>query len=94
MQETPLFHALAAFLLALPLGAQAAFTPAACPSTATLDDPVKAIDSAVTGPADEDRTCLRSLFLPEARVGTDSLPLSALNSFAIPVDNGDTEGPP
>jgi len=43
-------------------------TPTACPSTATLDDLVKAIDSAVTGAADKDRTCFRALFLPEARL--------------------------
>jgi len=29
---------------------------------------VKAIDSAVTGPADKDRTCFRALFMPEARL--------------------------
>lgn len=48
-------------------------TPAAgpaitCPSTATLDDLVKAIDTAVTGPADQDRTCFRDIFYPEARL--------------------------
>jgi len=45
-----------------------ALAPADCPSTATLDDLVKAIDSAVTGSADKDRTCFRALFLPEARL--------------------------
>jgi hypothetical protein len=39
-----------------------------CPSTATLDDLVKAIDAGVTGPADKDRTCFRALFLPDARL--------------------------
>jgi len=52
--------------------ATAAFAqaPAAgpCPSTATLEDLVKAIDAGVTGPADKDRTCFRALFLPDARL--------------------------
>jgi hypothetical protein len=39
-----------------------------CPSTATLDQLIKAIDAAVTGPADRDRTCFRALFLPDARL--------------------------
>jgi len=39
-----------------------------CPSTATLDQLIKAIDAAVTGPADKDRTCFRALFLPDARL--------------------------
>jgi hypothetical protein len=41
---------------------------AACPSTATLDQLITAIDAAVSGPADKDRTCFRALFLPEARL--------------------------
>lgn len=40
----------------------------ACPSTATLDDLIKAIDSAVSGPANKDRTCFRALFTPDARL--------------------------
>jgi hypothetical protein len=40
----------------------------ACPSTATLDDLIKAIDAAVSGPASQDRTCFRALFLPDARL--------------------------
>jgi hypothetical protein len=39
-----------------------------CPSTATLDDLIKAIDAGVTGAADKDRTCFRALFLPEGRL--------------------------
>jgi hypothetical protein len=68
MRKTVLFLALAAALLTPQHRAQAAPTPAACPSTATLDDLVKAIDSAVTGAADKDRACFRALFLPEARL--------------------------
>jgi len=40
----------------------------ACPSTETLDLLTKAIDAAVSGPADKDRTCFRALFLPDARL--------------------------
>lgn len=46
-------------------------TPAAaptCPSTATLDLLIKAVDDAVSGPANKDRTCFRALFLPDARL--------------------------
>jgi len=71
MRKTVLFLALAAVVLTPQLHAQAApaqATPPACRSTATLDDLVKAIDSAVTGAADKDRTCFRALFLPEARL--------------------------
>ena len=39
-----------------------------CPPTATLDQLVKALDSAVSGPADKDRTCFRDVMLPEARL--------------------------
>jgi len=39
-----------------------------CPSTATLDQLITAIDAAVTGPADRDRTCFRALFLADARL--------------------------
>jgi hypothetical protein len=39
-----------------------------CPSTATLDQLIKAIDAAVSGPGNQDRTCFRALFLPDARL--------------------------
>jgi|SRR5271168_2451508 len=41
---------------------------AACPAAITLDDLVKAIDVAVSGPASKDRACLREILLPEARL--------------------------
>jgi hypothetical protein len=41
---------------------------AACPSTATLDQLIAAIDAAITGPANKDRTCFRQLMLPEVRL--------------------------
>jgi hypothetical protein len=60
---------LAALVLAPCLVAQSPAEPAAaCPSTATLDDVIKAIDAAVSGPANKDRTCFRALFLPDARL--------------------------
>ena len=40
----------------------------ACPATSTIDELVKALDDAVSGPADKDRTCLRELILPEGRL--------------------------
>jgi hypothetical protein len=49
-------------------------TPVAdCPSTATLDLLVKAINEEVSGPANKDRTCFRALFAPNARL----MPLAA-----------------
>ena len=46
------------------LGAQTATS--ACPSTKTIDELIVAIDAAVSGPADKDRTCFRQLFVPGA----------------------------
>lgn len=42
--------------------------PAACPPTTTLDELIKAVDSAVSGPANQDRTCFRALFTADARL--------------------------
>ena len=42
--------------------------PAACPAASTLEELTKALDEAVSGPRDKDRTCLRELMLPEARL--------------------------
>ena len=39
-----------------------------CPPTATLDQLIKALDAAVSGPADKDRTCFRDALLPDARL--------------------------
>jgi|SRR5579872_5915147 len=39
-----------------------------CPSTPTLGDLTKALDGAVSGPGNKDRTCLRDILLPEARM--------------------------
>jgi len=66
------------FALTLPLTAALAQTPsrasanapvtAACPPTATLDQLIVALDDAVTGPANKDRTCMKQLMLPGARL--------------------------
>lgn len=40
----------------------------ACPATNTIDALMKALDDAVSGPADKDRTCFRELILPEGRL--------------------------
>jgi hypothetical protein len=61
-------------LIAATLSAQT--TPAApqtapavkCPPTVTLDQLIAAIDSSITGPADQDRTCFRDIFTPDARL--------------------------
>src|SRR5258708_7149698 len=42
--------------------------PTACLPTTTLDELIKAIDNAVSGPANQDRTCFRALFTQEARL--------------------------
>lgn len=42
--------------------------PAACPSTKTIDELIKALDAAVSGPANEDRTCFRQLFTANAQL--------------------------
>jgi hypothetical protein len=65
--------ALTALLLAPALHAQdtdskAQPTAAACLPSTTLEELTKALDDAISGPADKDRNCLRQLLLPEARL--------------------------
>ena len=68
MRRSLIFLALAVCLVRnLPAQAPEAGAPA-CPSTSTLDLLITAIDAAVSGPADKDRTCFRALFLPDARL--------------------------
>jgi hypothetical protein len=73
MRCLSLFLALTAALIVPTLRAQepepkiTAAVPA-CPPTATLDALITAIDAAVSGPANQDRTCFRALFLPDARL--------------------------
>ncbi|HEX5234014.1 MAG TPA: hypothetical protein VFW25_01655 [Silvibacterium sp.] len=40
----------------------------ACPSTKTIDELVSALDAAVSGPADKDRTCFRRVFTEDAQL--------------------------
>src|SRR4051794_22359731 len=44
-----------------------------CPSTKTLTELTKALDDAISGPADKDRTCFRALLLPNATLTVISL---------------------
>jgi hypothetical protein len=73
MRRPVLLLAFAAALLTPALRAQepepkiTAAVPA-CPSTATLDQLIAAIDDAVSGPGNQDRTCFRALFTPDARL--------------------------
>jgi len=46
----------------------AASPAAACPPATTLDQLIKALDDAVSGPRNKDRACMRELMLPEARM--------------------------
>lgn len=62
------FAALGAAVLILPRSFAQAPPPGACPPSTTLDQLITAIDDAVSGPADKDRTCLRDVMLPEARL--------------------------
>ena len=68
----PLFVAPAVF-------AQSAPAPAACPPTPTLDKLITALDDAVSGPGNKDRTCMRQLMLPEARL----IPVSATGTMRV-----------
>ncbi len=48
-----------------PAGAESSTT---CLPTTTLDELVKSLDDAVSGPANRDRACLRQVLLPDARL--------------------------
>jgi hypothetical protein len=73
MSRPVVLFAFAAVLLAPGINAQSN-PPAgdasisACPSATTLDELTKALDEAVSGPGNKDRTCLRELLLPGARL--------------------------
>jgi hypothetical protein len=41
---------------------------APCLPAKTLDDLIKALDDAISGPADKDRGCMRQLFYPDSRM--------------------------
>lgn len=54
-----------ALIFAFSIGATAQQAPA-CPSSKTLPELIKALDDAISGAADKDRTCMRALFRPGA----------------------------
>jgi hypothetical protein len=62
------FLTLALALVPSSLIAQQAQPSATCPPVTTLEDLTKALYAAVSGPYDQDRTCFRDLFLPDARL--------------------------
>ena len=43
-------------------------TTQTCPPSTTIQELTKALDDAVSGPGNKDRTCLRNLLLPDARL--------------------------
>ena len=55
-------------MLCLTFGLHAQTLASACPSTKTIDELITAIDAAVSGPADKDRSCMRQLFVADARL--------------------------
>jgi hypothetical protein len=66
MRKTLLLLAACALLAVPQVQAQTATTT--CPSTKTPDELIKAIDAAVSGSADKDRTCMRQLFVADGRL--------------------------
>ena len=71
MKRIAVLPALLVALLAAGAHAQpgpGASSPAACPPATTLDELPRALDDAVSGPRDKDRTCLRELMLPDGRM--------------------------
>ncbi len=60
---------LAALLVAvMPIPAAQAQAAQSCLPSATLDQLPKAVDDAVSGPGNKDRTCLRAVLMPEVRL--------------------------
>ncbi len=55
-------------MLFLPDAAGARAQAETCPATPTLDAMVHALDAAVSGPGTKDWTCMKQLFLPDARL--------------------------
>lgn len=69
MPRTILLRVLLPLLAAPLICAQTATpAPASCAATPTLDKLIVALDDAVSGQANKDRTCMRQLMLPEARL--------------------------
>lgn len=57
-----------AFAQSKPAEAPVQPSTAPCPPATTLDELINALDGAISGPGNKDRTCLRELMLPEARL--------------------------
>ncbi len=71
MRRTSLVVLLATFFFCVAARSQEAVPAkdaATCPTSPTLDDLTKALDDAVSGPGNRDRTCLRQLLTPDARL--------------------------
>jgi hypothetical protein len=59
-----------------------------CPRATTLDQLTKALDDAVSGPGNKDRTCLRALLLPGARLTPlIKSPIGSLSPHNMSVDD-------
>jgi hypothetical protein len=58
-------------------------TSTPCPPTNTLDQLIVALDSAISGPANKDRTCWKQLFLPDARL----IPIGPNGPHILTVDD-------
>lgn len=58
-------------------------TTATCLPTATLDQLIAAIDDAISGPANKDRSCFRKIFLPDVRL----IPVGAAGPHILTVDD-------
>lgn len=90
MKRIIVFLVLAATCTSTALFAQspaAAPASAACPSQATLDELIKALDDAVSGPANKDRTCFRALFVPDARLAPlGKVPDGSIEPHILTVD--------
>jgi hypothetical protein len=65
MRRLLLVAAALAVISATPLLAQ---TSSSCPASATLPELIKAVDDAISGAGNKDRTCMKQLFTPDARL--------------------------
>jgi hypothetical protein len=63
--------------------AAAAPAAATCPPSATLDQLIAALNDAVTGPANKDRTCFRQILLPQVRLIPVSTPTATPRLLTI-----------
>ena len=75
---------LSILLCAASAGTAAAQAPASgCPLPADTAAIPAAIDAAITGPADKDRTCMKELFIPEARLVVVNPAADGKSSYTI-----------